>query len=107
MAKFRTCAYCKDRFQPSSHGRPPKFCSASCRQQAHKKRQRQEASRLANRTEPMLVRLFRRDHEAIREKDRLRGIVKEVLQELRVIPAPPLAKRPPPLRLVKGSNDKG
>jgi hypothetical protein len=52
------------------------------------------------------LRLFERDHEAIREKDRLRQVVKEVLQELRVIPAPPLAKRPPPLRLVKDIGDK-
>jgi hypothetical protein len=56
--------------------------------------------------EHVALRLFERDHEAIREKDRLRQIVKEVLQDLRVIPAPPLAKRHPPLRLVKDTGDK-
>jgi hypothetical protein len=80
--------------------------SASCRQLAHKKRQRSKAIKMANKMERMSLKLFQRDHEVIREKDRLRGIIKEVLQELRVIPAPPLAKRGPPLRLVEHGDDK-
>ena len=39
MTATRACRYCKKRFTPSSVGRPPLYCSASCGVMARRKRQ--------------------------------------------------------------------
>jgi hypothetical protein len=36
--KKPTCAWCRKRFTPEKTGRPPKFCSDSCRQSSYQKR---------------------------------------------------------------------
>ena len=40
MARRRTCAHCSQRIPQPSMGRPRNYCSASCRQMAHRKRRR-------------------------------------------------------------------
>ncbi len=40
LAKLRTCKSCRNRFRPKGVGRPPSFCSPSCRQRAYEARRR-------------------------------------------------------------------
>jgi hypothetical protein len=38
------CGYCRTRFTPPPAGRPPRYCSAACRQAAYRQRDRQESA---------------------------------------------------------------
>ena len=40
----RTCAWCREKFSPLGRGRPPRYCSDSCRQRAYEKRRAQRPS---------------------------------------------------------------
>jgi hypothetical protein len=88
------CLHCCKPFTAPQRGRPPQYCSASCRQRAYEKR------RAASQEEAQLpLRLLARDIAAVQDEFR-RGVV-EVLQELHFLP--PARRRPPrtPLRVVK------
>lgn len=37
---MRTCKQCRNRFRPKGVGRPPSYCSPSCRQRAYEARRR-------------------------------------------------------------------
>lgn len=34
MPRMRACAHCREAFEVAATGRPPKYCSASCRRKA-------------------------------------------------------------------------
>lgn len=38
MRRRRKCRWCREWFLPSERGRPPLYCSASCRQRAYERR---------------------------------------------------------------------
>jgi hypothetical protein len=92
------CLQCHKRFTAPQRGRPPRYCSPSCRQRAYEKR------RAASQVEAQLpLRLLARDIAAVQGQDEFRRRVVEVLRELRLLP--PAPHRPPrsPLRVVKDS----
>lgn len=97
----RTCAHCKARFRPTGKGRPPRYCSASCRQRAYEQR------RIARLVEQQLpVRLLEADMGDMR----LRALVREEVEKV-LGPAPSATRsRPskreakPNLRLIKGED---
>jgi hypothetical protein len=88
------CPVCKKRFKVNSRGRPPTFCSRSCRQRAYEQRRW---------SRPQPVELLARDIDTARVRDVIRQEVREILLEAGIILPPPAPKpeRPgPPLRLI-------
>ena len=79
MAKRpRKCSECGARLAPARTGRPPRYCSAACRQRAYERRR-------AKRKDPK--RALRADlTEALKLRRSVRREVLRVLDELRVLP---------------------
>lgn len=80
--KKRRCAWCRNDFRPSGRGRPPRFCSQSCRQRAYEGRLAQHP-----------LRLLERDLAAAKSAEHIRKIVVDVLVDLGLIDPPPKRKR--------------
>jgi hypothetical protein len=88
------CPVCKLRFKVNSRGRPPTFCSQSCRQRAYEQRRW---------SRPHPVELLARDIDTARVRDVIRQELREALLAAGIIlppPAPRPKRRGPPLRLV-------
>jgi tRNA(Ile2) C34 agmatinyltransferase TiaS len=88
------CPVCKKRFKVNSRGRPPNFCSRSCRQRAYEQRRW---------SRPHPVELLARDIDTARVRDVIRQEVREALLAAGIIlppPAPKPKRRGPPLRLI-------
>jgi hypothetical protein len=88
------CSVCKTRFKVNSRGRPPTFCSQSCRQRAYEQRRW---------SRPHPVELLARDLDTARVRNVIRQEVREALLAAGIIPPSPAPKpkrRRPPLRLV-------
>jgi len=88
------CPVCKTRFKVNSRGRPPTFCSQSCRQRAYEQRKW---------SRPHPVEQLARDIDTARVRNVIREEVREALLAAGIIPSPPAPKpkrRGPPLRLV-------
>jgi hypothetical protein len=80
------CRFCKEKFRlHPGRGRPPSFCSASCRQRDYERRKWQR---------PHPVDLLARDINTVQVKDLVRRIVREVLTEAGIILPPPPPKKP-------------
>ena len=89
--KPHRCANCRRKFKTRARGRPPIYCSPSCRQRAYEER------RAANQ---IPLRLLRSDIDQVRNRDAIKRAVVDVLRELGVIPRP-IKPKPARLRLVK------
>jgi len=86
------CRWCGRRFQPAARGPVAIYCSASCRQRAYEKRERDKlaqdelSARLARDLEKInqlpLKRALRVNDELLRENDELTTRVAELEQEL-------------------------
>ena len=89
------CPVCKERFKINSpRGRPPTFCSRSCRQRAYERRKW---------SKPHPIELLARDLATVQVRDLIRQIVRDelVLAGIILPPSPPKPKRRgPPLRVV-------
>ena len=88
------CPVCKTRFKVNSRGRPPTFCSRSCRQRAYEHRKW---------SRPHPVELLARDIDTARVRDIIRQEVREALLAAGIIlprSAPKSKRRGPPLRLI-------
>jgi hypothetical protein len=93
------CFHCRKRFTAPQRGRPPRYCSASCRQRAYEKR------RASSQVEAHLpLRLLARDIAAVQGQDEFRRRVVEVLRELRLLPPAPRGPQRAPLRIVKSDS---
>ena len=89
------CPVCKKRFKVNSRGRPPTFCSRSCRQRAYEQRRW---------SRPHPVELLARDIDTARVRDFMWQMLREALLSAGIIvpPNPPKPKRRgPSLRLIK------
>src|SRR5262249_9229038 len=87
--KSARCPVCKERFKIHPRGRPPTFCSRSCRQRA---------------SEPRPVELLARDIASVRVRDVIRQEIRQALLGAGIDPPPPPPepkRRRPPLRLVE------
>ena len=75
--KKRRCAWCRNDFRPSGRGRPPRFCSNSCRQRAYeKRREQQQATTIYG-----ALRALRRDLGQSQVDAHIREIVVQVLED--------------------------
>jgi hypothetical protein len=91
MMKQRVkCTRCGRRFKPASTGRPPRYCSASCRQAAY-------LVRNANRLHP--VQLLAADLADIQVQNWLRREMLKLLRQAGLVIAP----EPPPMPRQRGS----
>jgi hypothetical protein len=92
MTKRRAvkCTRCGRRFKPASTGRPPRYCSASCRQAAY-------LARNANRLRP--VQLLAADLSHIHVKNWLRREMWNLLREADLVSS----IEPPPMPRQRGS----
>ena len=93
--KTARCPVCKERFKIHPRGRPPTFCSRSCRQRAYEQRKW---------SKPHPIELLARDIATVQVRDAIRQVARELLLEAGIIlPLPPLKpkRRGPPLRLVE------
>jgi hypothetical protein len=89
------CPVCKKRFKVNSRGRPPTFCSRSCRQRAYEQRRW---------SRPHPVELLARDIDTARVRDFMWQMLREALLAAGIVvpPNPPKPKRRgPSLRLIK------
>jgi hypothetical protein len=98
MAKKPRCAYCKKPFKPPHRGRPPRYCSASHRQQAYIRRR---MNAYAERSHSIPMRLLANDIYAMQTKAGFERAVVEVLRKLALLPSAPK----PPQRLSLVNND--
>jgi hypothetical protein len=88
------CPVCKKRFKVNPRGRPPTFCSRSCRQRAYEQRRW---------SRPHPIELLARGIDTARVRDVIRQEVREALLAAGIIlppPAPKPKRRGPPLRLI-------
>jgi len=83
--KGARCPVCKERFKLRPRGRPPVFCSPTCRQRAYERRKWQR---------PHPIDLLARDINTVQVKDLVRRIVREVLTEAGIDLPPPPPKKP-------------
>jgi len=93
--KSARCPVCKERFKIHPRGRPPTFCSRSCRQRAYEQRKW---------SRPHPVELLARDIASVRVRDMIRQEIRQILLDAGITlpPPPPEPKRRgPPLRLVE------
>jgi hypothetical protein len=88
------CPVCEKMFKINSRGRPPTFCSRSCRQRAYEQRKW---------SRPHPVELLARDIDIARVRDVIRQELREALLTAGIIlppPAPKPKRRYPTLRLI-------
>jgi hypothetical protein len=88
------CPVCKTRFKVNLRGRPPTFCSQSCRQRAYEQRRW---------SRPHPVELLARDLDTASVRNFIRQEVREALLAAGIVlppPAPKPKRRGPPLRLI-------
>jgi hypothetical protein len=97
--RARICGYCKQKLQRRGRGRPPRYCSAACRQRAYRKR-------CVNKIDP--VTLVVRDMRQLMETERIKSAVKQVMQDIGLLDffkklgfEPPEPAKRPNLRLVE------
>src|SRR5262249_50314555 len=84
--KSARCPVCKERFKIHPRGRPPTFCSRSCRQRAYEQRKW---------SRPHPVELLARDIASVRVRSVIRQEIRQALLGAGVIlpPPPPEPKR--------------
>lgn len=75
--KPRKCVYCRKRFHPKTRGRPPMYCSPSCRQRVY------EARRMAF-DDP--AHALRRDIAIMGARDAIERVVIDVLRKSGFLP---------------------
>src|SRR5262249_7649552 len=94
--KSARCPVCKEKFKIPPRGRPPAFCSRSCRQRAYEQRKW---------SKPHPVELLARDIATASVRDLVRQVVREVLLEAGIVSLPSPPPKPkssgPPLRLIE------
>jgi len=94
--KSARCPGCKEWFKIPPRGRPPAFCSRSCRQRAYEQRKW---------SKPHPVELLARDIATASVHDLVQQVVWEVLLEAGIVSLPSPPPKPkssgPPLRLIE------
>ena len=93
----RSCTWCREKFLPSDRGRPPRFCSSSCRQRAYEKRRAQRPSIGG------AFKALRRDIAGLRMDAHIREVMMEVLEDCGLVEKRSRARK---LRLVKKPTQK-
>jgi len=94
--KSARCPVCKKRFRINPRGRPPDFCSRSCRQRAYEQRKW---------SRPHPVELLARDIDSAKVRDVIQQAVRQALLAAGINPPPtppePRRRRVPALHLVR------